>query len=109
MIGPSLAAGYRQISSNQGQMLLADEPENRLAFGLKLDLNSASLFGLELIPGLGDKLAGDLIKKRDKIYQSSLALPEETRHRAFELAHGIGPKTSRKIEPYLEVVMPNGF
>ena len=66
-----------------------------LACGLKLDLNSASLGELLLIPHMRPEIAESIIKRRrEKAWEQVDDLVE---------IRGVGPKTAQKLQDYLEV------
>jgi len=101
----SLADG--KLLSGQSVTLLnrEDKPEitiswmpaaARLAVGQKLDLNTASVNDLLLIPKMRAAMASSIVKRREaKAWESVDELQE---------VHGIGPKTSKGLEQYLQIV-----
>ncbi len=66
-----------------------------LAGGLKLDLNSASLDELLLIPRLRPEIAASIIERRRE-------KPWEQVDDLIEI-RGVGPKTAQKLQDYLEI------
>ncbi|MFZ2444776.1 MAG: helix-hairpin-helix domain-containing protein [Syntrophobacteraceae bacterium] len=66
----------------------------RLAFGLKLDLNSASAPDLMLVPRMRPDTAASIVKRREqKRWENIEELVE---------IHGVGAKTVQKFEQFLE-------
>jgi DNA uptake protein ComE-like DNA-binding protein len=99
--------GDRKLTSGQSVTLLDNggQPEitigamsaaARLAAGQKLDLNTASLSDLLLIPQMRANIAASIVKRREAKAWGSVDDLQEL--------HGIGPKTSQKFQEYLEVV-----
>jgi len=85
-----------QITINFGRMPGAA----LLAGGLKLDLNSASLDELLLIPHMRPEIAASIIeRRREKAWEQVDDLIE---------IRGVGPKTAQKLQDYLEVSAHNG-
>jgi DNA uptake protein ComE-like DNA-binding protein len=71
-----------------------------LAAGLKLDLNSASLDELLLIPHMRPEIAASIIeKRREKAWEQVDDLIE---------IRGVGLKTALKLQDYLEISAHNG-
>ncbi|MFZ0927201.1 MAG: helix-hairpin-helix domain-containing protein [Syntrophobacteraceae bacterium] len=66
-----------------------------LAGGLKLDLNSASLDELLLIPHMRPQIAASIIERRRE-------KPWEQVDDLIEI-RGVGPKTAQKLQDYLEI------
>lgn len=69
---------------------------NALRDGHALDLNFASAVELELLPGVGPRLARDIVDRRERSGPFR-ALPELLHVR------GIGEKTLAKIAPFLQI------
>ena len=66
-----------------------------LTFGLKLDLNSATLDELLLIPKMHPKIAAAIIdRRREKEWEQTDDLLE---------IRGVGPKTAQHLQDYLEI------
>jgi competence protein ComEA len=71
-----------------------------LAAGLKLDLNSASLDELLLIPHMRAEIAASIVaRRREKAWEQVDDLIE---------IRGVGPKTAQKLQDYLEISAHNG-
>ncbi len=75
-----------------------NDAESLLASGHPLPLLCADISSLELIPGISDNTAVQLLEKRDAIIRAE-------RHGSIEeslqLARGIGTKTATKLARYL--------
>ncbi len=80
-----------------------DEAEDIFAYGHRISLKNATMYELELIPGVSDTLAKNILEDREKIIKKAITLPPKDRHTALELAHGIGVKTAKKLDRYLEI------
>jgi len=82
------------------RVLLSDgvatvEPmDQRLVFGLPLDLNTASAEALETIPGIGPSRATAIVADRSR--NGSFATVDE-----LERVHGFGALTVERIRPFL--------
>jgi Holliday junction resolvasome RuvABC DNA-binding subunit len=68
--------------------------------GEKLPLECADISSLELIKGISDTLAFELLSKRYEIMRAAF---QETRVKALQRAHGIGEKTAEKLLTYLDL------
>ena len=90
--------GPRHLSAKT----IANDPESLLAQGKKLPLATADIYALELIPGISDTLAHKIIATRLAVHSVSSFLRPSTKHRAFEVIHGVGPKTAKKLSHYLD-------
>ena len=77
-----------------------DDPEGRLAMGHKLPLQCADVWSLELLKGISDTLACEIVAKRFEIARS---VRSEGHLNALQHAHGIGEKTASKLLPYLDL------
>lgn len=88
------------------RLLREGDGETRLALGEKLDLARASVFELELISGVSDRLAGRLIEQKGAIIAQASLLPPERRWVALTLVHGIGPKTAQKLSHDIDISGP---
>lgn len=71
-----------------------------LACGLKLDLNSASLDELLLIPQMRSEIAASIVERRRKKAWEQVDDLIEIR--------GVGSKTAQKLQAYLEISPLNG-
>jgi hypothetical protein len=77
-----------------------EDPEGRLAMGLKLSLACADMWSLELLKGVSDTLALELIEKRYEIMRTAFT---GSQVEAIKKAHGIGDKTAEKLLEYLDL------
>lgn len=68
--------------------------------GYPLPLACANVWSLELIKGISDTLALELIDKRREIVA---AATREAPHSALQRAHGIGDKVANKLLRYISV------
>jgi len=84
------------------------DAESRLAMGLKLPILCADLAALELISGVSDRLASDLLLNRFKMRASLQGHGKQglSEQQALELTHGVGPKTSAKLIQFISIAEP---
>ncbi len=76
-------------------------PESRIAAGLRFSFAEADLISLELIPGVSDTLATNLLARRKEIERAGCQhMPAAI---AFETAHGVGPVMAKTLTQYLEL------
>jgi hypothetical protein len=85
---------------NERMLAPSVDAESLLASGQPLPLDCADIPSLELIPGMSDRTAGELLHQRESIRRA-------TRHKGFEsslqLARGIGEKTAPRVARYLSL------
>jgi len=97
---PGRLRTHERIPSGWLQEPPAADAETRLAIGSKLPLACADMSSLELLKGVSDRLASELIRNRTSILEKSkTSSPSE----ALRLAHGIGSQTSLRLSRYLEL------
>lgn len=96
-IGRGLGVEYPPYSGITETLLT---PESRLAAGLRFSFATADLISLELIPGVSDTLATNLLARRGEIVRA--ACQEAAPAEAFELAHGVGPVMARTLAAHLD-------
>lgn len=77
------------------------DAESRLAAGKRIELCRAGMFELELIAGIADALAFEILRKKRAVLAAARALPPGARHRALELVHGIGRKRAQSLSRHL--------
>ena len=77
--------------------LAFEDPESCFAAGGVVPLIDSELFELELISGISETTAINLLEKREAIIDRATQLPFDKRHQAFELAKGIGPKKAELL------------
>lgn len=83
---------------NPPQFLVAADAESMLAMGDKLPLACADMASLELIVGVSDTLATELLAKRKEI----LRVAQRTNmHVALQVARGVGEKTATNLTKFL--------
>jgi hypothetical protein len=97
IINAGISSGSSLMTAPSGEWIIGDMPAARkMALGLPLDLNRASEEDLSLVPGIGEKIAFQIIQLRTKQgefrYLSDLmAVP------------GIKEKKIQDIEAYLNI------
>ncbi|MEN9844952.1 MAG: hypothetical protein RIS36_99 [Pseudomonadota bacterium] len=77
-----------------------EEPEGRLAMGHDLAFQCADVWSLELIKGVSDTIAFELLDKRLTIIRAAY---NGTPLEAIQKARGIGEKTGERILSYLNL------
>ena len=85
------AADCRRLGSMQATL--------RIAYGLKLDVNAASAKDLELLEGIGPKLARAIVDERNR--GGAFTSVAELRR-----VRGIGPAMLARLAPFVEVNSP---
>ena len=77
-----------------------DDPEGRLAMGHKLPLQCANIFSLELVKGVSDTLAAELLTSRfDIIGHARTGSPID----AIQRAKGVGEATAERLLRYIDL------
>ncbi len=79
---------------------IADDAETLLAFGAPIPLACADMSDLELIPGVSDSVATELLEKRDRIIAHAR---ENSAYAALQLARGIGVRKAELLSPLLSL------
>jgi len=77
--------------------------ETKLALGLKIPFSRAGVYELELIPGISDRLAFEMVSKRQVIISLARKFPPAQKYRALTVVPGIGVKTAGKIGEFLDL------
>jgi hypothetical protein len=80
------------------RVLVAADAESMLAIGDKLPLRCVDMASLELIIGVSDRLATELLAKREEILS---AAHMTSMHSALQLARGVGEKTATNLTRFL--------
>ncbi len=89
-------ASYLNLESNQNSLPENLSAASRLAVGQKINLNQATFEELKLLPGIGEKMAEEILKLRN-IRGKFSSLEELMR------VKGIKEKRFAKLKPYLEI------
>jgi hypothetical protein len=76
------------------------DAETLLAFGARIPLACADMSDLELIPGVSDKLAIELLQKREQIIAHAR---DSSPHEALQLAHGVGQHKAEVLASLLSL------
>jgi hypothetical protein len=76
------------------------DAETLLAFGAQIPLACADMSDLELIPGVSDNLAKELLDKRDKIIAHAR---DSSPHEALQLARGVGERKAEVLSALLSL------
>lgn len=97
---PSLIPSRETIPTAWLEPPAYDDPEGRLAMGFKMPLECADMWSLELLKGVSDTLALELIDKRYEIMRASFTTSDVD---AIKRAHGVGDKTATKLLEYLDL------
>ncbi len=92
LIDAQLLPGTRIVAEAGGYQL---EPmDERLVFGLPIDVNTASALALQAIPGIGATLAANIVADREE--QGAFSAVED-----LDRVKGIGPATVEKLRPFV--------
>lgn len=88
------------ISSNPGpysvERIIPVTPEQHILTGRKIDINNAPKISLEVLPGIGPRLAERIIAKRDEL--GGFKRPENIME-----VKGIGEAKFKKIRQFIDV------
>src|SRR3990167_8543503 len=79
-------------------LLRPNDGESILARGEKLELSTASIYDLELITGISDKLAQAVLSKREEIRLRAAKLQMKQKKSALIPVHGIGEKRALLLD-----------
>jgi len=82
-------------------LLISNDPESKLARGEMLRFSKITPLALELLPGISTTLADAIYSKKEEILRHAKSLEPHEQYKAFEIVHGIGPKTAQKLSQYL--------
>ena len=74
-----------------------DSFESTLALNQPLKVDQVGIFELELISGISDTLANNILRKRADMLSLAATLLTEEKHAALELVHGIGPAKAKTL------------
>ena len=74
------------------------DAESQLAAGGRISFRSAGIYELELLSGVSDRLAGNLLAKKGQILAQS-----GRGSQSLELAHGVGPGTAQRLGEFLDL------
>lgn len=74
-----------------------NDAESMMASGERIPLRAATLYDLILISGISDTTAMNILTKRDEILALSESKTEPHKHKALELAKGIGVKKAHHL------------
>jgi hypothetical protein len=95
---------FKEPTYKTDYKLYHDNAEAILAAGQKLKFATVGVYELELIPGVGDKLANSILAKRSHILDCSKSTQnKKCPESPFEVVKGVGPKTAAKLETYLQI------
>ena len=97
---PSLVAPQAHIPASWLQPPKHRDPEGRLAMGMKLPLECADMWSLELLKGVSDTLAIELLDKRYEVMRAAF---NGSHIEAIKKARGVGDKTAEKLLEYLDL------
>jgi len=92
ILAAALSPMYRHIATSLTAPI--NDPESILAIGDMIPLQCADVASLELISGVSDSLALELINKRAAILSAARTL---TTDEALQLAHGVGENTAKRL------------
>lgn len=78
------------------------DAESALSCSIRLSLETADLYDLELIGGISDTRAEKILHSRAVIRSLAGWLRSEHRHRAFEVVYGIGARTATLLAQQID-------
>jgi len=87
---------YLKLNSNLDSFAKNLPASSRLALGQKINLNNATAEDLKLLPGIGQKMAEEILKVRSK--RGKFSSLEE-----MMSVKGIKEKRFSRLKPYLEI------
>ncbi len=79
------------------------DSESLLARGKRLWLITADLYSLELLSGISDSLAHEIIKSKRDVSAHAVWKVKKAPDNPLEYVHGIGEKRAKKFSRYLSV------
>lgn len=91
---------WRQSMSPIPPFTHLDDPESLLATGQQMPFVCADMWSLELISGVSDTLATELLERRASILQAARHAPPEV---ALQLARGVGAAKSRELAKFISM------
>jgi hypothetical protein len=94
------SSGKSVIVRDEGAFEPLVDAESLLASGQGLPLMCADISTLELIPGVSDKLAVEILQRRESIRNATRDRPFED---SLQLARGIGEKNASRVTRYLSL------
>lgn len=90
---------WLQQQQRNGGVIEIDDQDEPLSIDFQVDINTAELPELTMLPGIGDKLAQRILdsRKTDGPFSS---------HDEVQRVKGIGPRTVERLRPYLLPILP---
>lgn len=74
--------------------------ESCFALGYKFELQSADLYDIELIPKISEKVATQILNRRQSILTAAAMVPKELQAQALADIPGVGKVTAKKLLNY---------
>lgn len=85
------------------QAVSSKSSESQLARGEKLLFSKLGQSDLEMLPGLSSTLSKRIIESREMIIEEANTLSDEEQFKALELVYGIGVKTAKKLQQWIQL------
>lgn len=93
-------ATWRQSVSPLPPFSHLDDPESLLATGQQIPFACADMWSLELISGVSDTLADELLERRESILLAARHAPPDV---ALQLARGVGATKGRELAKFISM------
>lgn len=87
---------------NSSVPLEYSDAESILSLGGKIDLASAGMYELELIPGISDRMAKNILESRTQVIDYSQSVKRSDRWYSLLNVEGISEKKARKFVKYID-------
>ncbi len=99
-----LEAGPTFSASRSAEALRFNlDPETQLTMQQRIPFSQTGVYELELIPRISDTLAFAIVDRHEQIVRRASMLSPLKQGSAFEIVHGVGPKTAAKIADYVDI------
>lgn len=96
-------AGFLSRTTGFGSrlQLACNEPESCMAVGIKIPFRRVDHYALQLIPGVGEDLASEIINQRSRVCGYLRTKPTEVME-ALTRIKGVGPAIARKLDTAID-------
>ncbi len=91
------------LSQQSGHLAVLLDPESNLAAGRPLPLDCVDLWSLELIPGISDALASEIISARGTLHFEPMGVSSR---QVLRMVRGVGEKKAALLSRYLSINTP---
>ena len=108
LFGQFIYSKFTMLEDNDMTKLsVAYNGEAYLALGRKIPLCRAETSDLQLISGISDDLAKNILRERIAICNRGVKLPTSKEYQALELVRGIGKITAKKFGKFITTRCPD--